>query len=252
VPADTVTPMPVTWEAPPAPGSYWLTARATGPGIEGNPVLSQRFLHVVARAPISSALTEKTFVVLGVDAKAAAFFGEKGLATSSDTSSLDPDDDMVIIWNPANLTAEEKQSAAALCSFADAGGNVVVLSTASWDWSALCDVQIGTRSSSRAFLYQGASHPMLDGIEPEFFTRWNCVRRRGLVAGNDLDNLSGANEILWVYEPGDTVVAEVPAATGSGMILFSQLDIRDRLDDTQAEYDPVAERVLVNILRMLD
>ena len=78
------------------------------------------------------------------------------------------------------------------------------------------------------------------------------MRRRGLVANNDIDNLSGANEILWIYQPGDTVVAEVPAATGSGMILFSQLDIRDRLDNTKAEYDPVAERILVNILRMLD
>ena len=252
VPADTVTPMPVTWEAPSAPGSYWLAARATGPGIVGDPVVSQRFLHVVEPAPIAVALTEKTFVILGVDAKAVAFFGEKGLATSSDTSSLDPDGDMVIIWNPANLTPEERRSAAALCSFADAGGHVVVLSTASWDWSPLCDVQIGTRSSSRAFLYQGASHPMLEGIEPEFFTRWNCVRRRGLVAGNDLGNLAGANKILWVYEPEDTVVAEVPAATGGGMVLFSQLDIRDRLANTDAEYDPVAERILVNILRMLD
>lgn len=99
---------------------------------------------------------------------------------------------------------------------ADAGEHVMVLSADSWDWSALCDVQIGTRRSSRAFLYQGA------------------------------------NEILWVYQPGDTVVAEVPAATGSGMILFSQLDIRDRLDNRKAEYDPVAERILVNILRMLN
>ena len=252
LPADETTSMPITWQTPSTPGNYWLTARATGPGIAGNPVLSQRFLHVVEPAPITAALAKKTFVILGSDAKAAAFFSEKGLVTSSDTSRLDPNNDMVIIWNPANLTAAEKQSASALCSFADAGGHVVVLSTASWDWSALCDVQIGTRRSSRAFLYQGASHPMLDGIEPEFFTRWNCVRRRGLVANNDLDNLSGANEILWIHQPGDTVVAEVPAATGSGMILFSQLDIRDRLENTDAEYDPVAERILVNILRMLD
>ena len=129
---------------------------------------------------------------------------------------------------------------------------MVVLSTDSWDWSAVCDVSIGKRRSSRAFLYQGASHPMLDGIRPEFFTRWNCVRRRGLVANNNLEDLSGANEILWIFQLGDTVVAEVPAATGNGMILFSQLDIRERLDSRKAEYDPVAERVLVNLLRMLE
>ena len=252
VPADSVTPVPVTWQTPLVRGNYWLTARATGSGISGNPVLSQRFLHVVKPAAIPATLTQKRFVVLGSDANAVAFFNAKGLTTSSSTANLDPHNDMVIIWNPVNLTAAEKQSASDLCTFADAGGNVVVLSMASWDWSALCDVQIGTRRSSRAFLYGGAQHAMLNGILPEFFTRWNSVNRRGLVANNDLDNLSGANEILWIYQPGDTVVAEVPAASGNGMILFSQLDIRNRLDNTRLEYDPVAERVMVNILKMVD
>jgi hypothetical protein len=252
VAADTTTVVPITWQTPQAGGNYWLTARATGSGITGNPVLSQRFLHIVEPAQISSTLRQKNFVILGSDSRAAAFFSSKGLTMSSSTSNLNPSEDMVIIWNPASLTAAEKQSASALCNFAGAGGHVVVLSASSWNWSALCSVQIGNRSSSRAFPYGGTQHPMFDGIQPEFFSRWNSVGRRGLVADNDLNNLTGANEILWIYQPGDTVVAEVPAATGNGLVLFSQLDIRDRLDNAKAEYDPVAERVFINVLNMLD
>jgi hypothetical protein len=256
-PADTVTIVPITWQAPSTRGNYWLTARATGSGILGNPVISQRFLHIVEPATIPASLLTKRFVVLGSDPEAVAFFSAKGLTTSTDTSSLDPNNDLVIIWNPANLTATERASAVALCNFADAGGHVVVLAASSWSWPALCDVQVGTYASSRAFLYAGAQHAMLKGILPEFFTRWNSVNRRGLVADNYLDNLSGANEILWDYKPYEvqptkTLVAEVPAATGTGMILFSQLDIRLRLDNTSIYYDPVAERVLVNMLKMVD
>jgi PKD repeat protein len=256
-PADTVTIVPITWQTPLVPGNYWLTARSTGSGISGNPVMSQRFLHIVEPAAITASLAQKNFVILGTDQNATRFFNAKGLTTSTDTSSLDPNNDMVIIWNPANLTATEMQSAQALCNFADAGGHVVALSTASWSWPALCDVQIGSYAASRAFLYAGAQHPMLNGIQPEFFTRWNSVNRRGLVADNYLSGLSGANEIMWDYrtgaaQPTRTVVAEIPAASGSGVVLFSQLDIQNRLDNTTPEYDPVAERVLVNMLKMVD
>jgi hypothetical protein len=252
-PADSVTIVPVTWQTPLTPGNYWLTARSTGSGIPGNPVLSQRFLHIVEPATISASLAQKNFVVLGSDAQAVAFFNAKGLTTSSNTSGLNPNNDLVIIWNPANLTAAEMQSAAALCNFADAGGHVVVLDTSSWNWPALSNVQVGTRRSSRAFLYTGAQHTMLNGILPEFFTRWNSVARRGLLTNNDLVNLpAGTNKIIWAYNQADTVVAEVPATSGSGKILFSQLDIRLRLDNTSIYYDPVAERVLMNMLSMVD
>jgi len=44
-------------------------------------------------------------------------------------------------------------------------------------------------------------------------------------------------------------MAAVPAATGDGRILFSQLDVQRRVDPSSPNYDPAAERVLLNLLR---
>jgi hypothetical protein len=55
-------------------------------------------------------------------------------------------------------------------------------------------------------------------------------------------------KILWAREPKTTVMAAVPAATGDGRIVFSQLDLQRRVDPSKPDYDPVAERVLLNLL----
>ena len=60
--------------------------------------------------------------------------------------------------------------------------------------------------------------------------------------------MEGAEKILWASDTTSTVVAEVPAGTGGGRILFSQLDIRRHLDSTKPGYDPVAERIMSNLL----
>ena len=43
-------------------------------------------------------------------------------------------------------------------------------------------------------------------------------------------------------------VAEVPAAVGDGRILFCQLDLQRHVFPDSAEYDRVAERILLNLL----
>ena len=45
-----------------------------------------------------------------------------------------------------------------------------------------------------------------------------------------------------------TVMALVPAASGGGRILFSQLDLQRHVDRASARYDPAAERVLLQLL----
>ena len=58
-----------------------------------------------------------------------------------------------------------------------------------------------------------------------------------------------AEKILWAKEPKTTVMAVVPDAAGNGRIAFSQLDLQGRLDRFELDYDPVAERVLLNLLK---
>ena len=91
-------------------------------------------------------------------------------------------------------------------------------------------------------------HPVLSGIHREWLMRWNGLP--GTVAVAEIRGAvgEGARKILWAREPASTVVAEIPAAYGGGKILFSQLDIRNHVDSSKANYDPVADRILLNVL----
>jgi hypothetical protein len=57
-----------------------------------------------------------------------------------------------------------------------------------------------------------------------------------------------AAKILWTKKPKVTVMAQVPTDSGEGSIVFAQLDIKRRVDLSKADYDPVAERMLLNLL----
>jgi hypothetical protein len=94
----------------------------------------------------------------------------------------------------------------------------------------------------------GLSHPLLAGVEPEWLKRWNGLP--GTVAVGKIEGVAvkAGTPLLWAVEPKSTVVAEVPAATGNGKVLFCQLALQDRLSQGSATYDPVAERVLLNLL----
>jgi len=235
------------WKLPDEEGNYWLTARTTG--IPGRPVLSQRFVRAVNPPEIPDSAKEYTFVILGSDATATTYFKSKGLNISNHLNALKPGEDMVIIWNAAKLTDEEKRSTQSLCDFAEAGGQVVVLSTKSWDWQELCDVTVGKSNPfSRVFAYEGVGHPMLKEIHREWLMRWNGLPGTVAVATIEGPVLKNVEKILWACEQEKTVVAEVPTANGGGKILFSQLDIQRHLDNSKSDYDPVAERVLLNLL----
>jgi len=244
--ADSLRKTPVTWKLPEEEGAYWLTARTTG--IAGRPVLSQRFVRAVRRPEVPPIAKRRTFVLLGGDATSATYFGEKGLATSTDLEALSPDKHVVLVWNPARLSAKERHSAAALGEFAAAGGRVAVLSTEKWDWKELCDLEIDHTGGSRVFPYEGEPHWLLRGVRPECLKRWNGLPGTVAVASMEGPAVKGGTKILWVREPRQTVVAEVPTATGDGVVLFSQLDLRRHVLRSSPAYDPVAEQLLLNVL----
>jgi hypothetical protein len=244
--ADSMTSTPLTWRLPEREGSYWLTARTTG--LSGRPVLSQRFVRAVRPSEVPEALRERRFVVLGMDDTAENWFRSRGLRTVRDIEALTPGKFVVVIWNAAHLTLAEKQQTDTFRKFAQAGGRIIVLATRTWDWRELCNIRIGDVRGSRVFPYPDVKHPMLAGIESEWLTRWNGDS--GTVAVGSLDGpvLATAKKILWVREPKNCVAAEVPLTDGKGAILFVQLELQDRLDRSKPDYDPVAEKVLLNLL----
>ncbi len=245
--ADSIEKVPVAWKLPEEEGCYWLTARLTG--VAGRPVLSQRFVRAIGPPIVADALRQRTFVVLGTSDAARAFFKSQGLRTSDRVDELSPDTHAVVIWNATHLTADEKQNAKALCDFAGRGGQVVVLSTPSWDWRDLCDVKITDEPRfSRVFPYPDLKMPPLAGIDREWLIRWNGLPGTVAFGAIEGEAMARAEKILWAREPKTTVMAAVPAATGDGRILFSQLDLQRRVDPSQPNYDPAAERVLLNLL----
>jgi hypothetical protein len=247
VKADSLEKVPVTWKLPDEEGCYWLTARTTG--VAGRPVLSQRFVRAVKPPVVPNALKQRTFVVLGGSDAARAFFKSRGLRTSAMLDELSPETHVVVVWNATHLSADEKRHAKALCGFAGRGGRVVVLSTPSWDWLELCDVKISRDPRfSRLFPYQDLKTSSLDGIDPQWLIRWNGLP--GTVGFGAIEGaaMARAEKILWGREPKTTLMAVVPAASGGGRIVFAQLALQDRLDRSQPNYDPVAERVLLNLL----
>jgi hypothetical protein len=248
LPADSLRQVPVAWQLPEQEGSYWLTARTTG--LAGRPVLSQRFVRAVAPTPVPEQARRRTFVLLGADDHARAWFAGQGLATAAGTAGIEPTTHSVLVWKAHHLTPAERQAAPALCGYAARGGRVIVLGTRVWDWGALCDVVVPESGRfSRVFPHTaGLSHPLLAGVEPEWLKRWNGLP--GTVAVGKIEGVAvkAGTPLLWAVEPKSTVVAEVPAATGNGKVLFCQLALQDRLSQGSATYDPVAERVLLNLL----
>lgn len=245
--ADSIEKAPVTWKLPDEEGSYWLTARMTG--VAGRPVLSQRFVRAISPPTLPEAAKRREFVVLGSDRAAQAFFRSHRLLTSSSLGTLAPDKHVVVVWDASRLSPEEKRQTKVLDGFLRAGGKMVVLSSPSWDWLELCDVKIGhSPRFSRVFPYKDLKHSLLEGIDPQWLIRWNGLP--GTVGLGALGGpaMAGAEKILWAREPKTTVMAAVPPASGDGRIVFAQLDLKGRLDRSKPNYDPVAERVLLNLL----
>lgn len=245
---NTLTIVPVSWKLPKKEGVYCLTARTIG--AKQRPVLSQRFVRAIESPVIPDQLKGRTFVILGKDSRAINYFKTKGLKTSDSLNDLNPKEHVVIIWNAENLTHSEKQQAETLHHFANAGGRVIILSTLSWDWHEFCDVTVNKRSGpfSRVFPCENMAHPILKGINPEWLMRWNGLPGTVAVAEITGPALKDSKPLLWAGKPTSIVTAEIPVPHGNGKILFSQLDIQNHITISSDHYDPVAEKMLINLL----
>jgi hypothetical protein len=242
---DTIRVMPVTWRVPEMPGTYWLTARLTG--IEGRPVLSQRFFRSIGKLQPSESCCAKTYMVLGGDDTSRAFFAGHGLQTTPAETKLDPQRHVVVVWNPMLVSSDEKRRTEELRRFASQGGRIVILATRRWDWQDLCDIEVERTGGSRVFPYQGqAGHALLRDVNLESLKRWNGLPGTVAVASIRGPAAQQGKKILWVREPAHTVLEEI--RMGEGRLLLSQLAVRDRVLPTSDRYDPAADRILLNLL----
>jgi len=154
-------------------------------------------------------------------------------------------DSVVIVWNLPSVTRAQRADARAIRRFAAGGGRVVVLRQAKWDWPELIDVEMLSLLGSRAFPYSKATHPVLKNVDPLFLRRFNGAP--GGVADRSIsgDLVKDAKRLLWVERPACPVMVSFPV--GKGEILVTTMTLKTRLRGA-AHHDPVAERLLLNMI----
>jgi hypothetical protein len=91
---------------------------------------------------------------------------------------------------------------------------------------------------------------MLEGIEPAWLMRWNGLPGTVATGRIEIPSQDGIQKILWAKDPSSIVAAELPANSGGGRITYTQLDLQRRVNRSSLYYDPVAERILINLLNL--
>jgi hypothetical protein len=250
---DSLARRTVRFPVPATEGTYYLAAVLTRDG--DTPVVSQRVVRSIDAGKTGARLRGRRVVLLGGDAAARAWLADRGCEVLDGAGAGDTGGDVVLVWDAAALSGEERATAGDLRRFAESGGRIVVANQAEWTWTDLADCRIGLPESkhrnpvicSRAHVYDGAAHPALEGIAADWFWRWNGLP--GAIVNEailDCPALEQGRKLLWASRPLYTVLLSVPV--GKGEIVFCQLRARHRVGPRAATPDPAAERLLANLL----
>lgn len=253
--ADSIRTIKVRIPVPKAEGTYYLAAVIRREG--DSPVVSQRTLRAVNPDKHIASLKGRRVVVFGADQTTLAFLKRHQCTVIDGLARGRVEGDVALIGDVAKLTTAERQEATGpLRTFAEAGGRIVVLDQTSWPWKELADCRIGLPEfkhrnpviCSRAHAEEGVTHAMLRDIPKDWLWRWNGLPGE-IVDEVILDSPARqeGRKILWASRPIYTSALSLPI--GKGEILLSQLRIRRRLNPNSKAYDPVAERILINLLR---
>jgi hypothetical protein len=235
--------MTVTWKVPIEEGSYWLALVTARPG--DKPVVSQRVVRAIGLHPKTNQLNGKHVILIGGGPKAEDWLKKQDIKVTTALPQNDITVDVVLISDSQRLTDADKAHANALLDYVKSGGRLVLLDPPKWTWDAVVNYQTVSARSSRAFAYPGAAHHLLEGIAPEFLRRWNGSPN--VIADHAVQTaLTDGRNVLWIEDPGKPVVTSLQM--GRGEILICLLKIQQRLLRSSAEYDPVAERMMINLL----
>ena len=247
----------VNWPLPRKEGKYFLAAVLTAEGKK--PVVSQRIVRVLDDW-VPHTLKFRRVVVLGSDATFEKWLKKRGLCYRTSLGAglsvkKKPDSpatdglgkgDVLAVWEAKKISAAERAATPQMLKFVREGGKIVIFPQASWDWKELADFEVGKARCSRAFWSKDAQHPLRQGLDGQYFRRWNGFE--GVVAEGSLDGeVRKRGEILmWMEKPGTAVLLSVPL--GKGEIIISQLAVKNRIQRDSLNFDPVAERLLLALL----
>lgn len=244
--ADTVEQSQVCWRVPEAAGLYYLAAVVRRDG--DRPVVSQRTVRALAAPEAATEPAGRRIAVVGADSALEQWLARHHVSYEVLSTTGELDAAVVLVWEAGALASLDEGAFRMMHDVAARGGRVVVVDPGRWNWKWLADFEIGeARVCSRVFPYPDADHPMLAGITPECLKRWNGLPgtiTEGCIRGKILE---GARKLLWADNPETPVAVSLPV--GDGDIVLSLLQVKGRLDPASGRYDPVAEQILLNLIR---
>lgn len=244
--ASTIQQRKVRWKVPEAEGIYFLAAVVTRAG--DGPVVSQRTVRAIVRKPLPERLKKRGVVVLGAAPTARWTFKSVGVPIETSLQGGKVPGEVLVVWDQGRVSEGERAAAPAILDFVREGGRVVILAQDAWTWRELVDFEVSEKGnwlkgmSSRVFPCEGADHPILDGIDPEWLKRWNGLP--GVIADRSIQGkvLEKGRKLLWMEDPRQTVLLSLPLGRGEIVICFLRIPRRGILSD------PAAERFFVKLL----
>ena len=209
-------------------------------------MVSQRVIRAIGLHPKVAQLKGKRVVLIGGDISTEHWLKERGVEVATTLPQGDIAEDVVMITDSQKLTDAERARANALLDYVKMGGRLALLDPPKWTWDKVVDYRTSPGRSSRAFAYPGVNHYLLDGIAPEFLQRWNGIPN--VIGERPMQTITaaGARNLLWIEDSSKPVVTSLP--TGKGEVLICLLKLRERLLKSSLNYDPAAERMMINLL----
>jgi len=244
--------MTLRWQVPEEEGIYYLAAVLREEG--ERPVVSQRVVRAIKIDELLSASRMDDLVLLGGDDAAEAWLRGKHIPFVTSVSDEGAVARTVLIWNAKALPESDGAAAPAILENVRNGGRLIILNQPTWTWGELVDFEIQSSSerqaavNSRVFPYEGASHQMLDGVDPEYLQRWNGLP--GTISDSVIegDAVERGTKLLWAWAGNEKKPVALAVPEGKGEIVICLLHLKSHVTKDAPSYDPVADRILTNLL----
>jgi hypothetical protein len=244
IPADSATPQEVVVSLPKAEGSYWLYATLQAKGL--GTVISKRPIHVLDRNASIGPAKGVNIAVIEQDSAVQDWAKSAGM----DVKPVDGFDYQTLVIGRNALGSEFATSLMkSIEEWVGSGGRLVILDQTKWPQGRF-DIELTKkRDVSYLFKEKGQEHdPIWQGIADAYMENWNGSGAEGLT---HYFTKTGAAKTLAIGssdQQGLNARALLRLPMGKGEILVCQITIAERLTQKMPMFDPVAERLMVNLI----
>ena len=237
------------WKLPEIEGVYYFSVVTHTPGMA--PAISQREVHAISRGKNTSTLNKITLA--GVNRTIEEVLNSNKIRFTKDYYD-GIETKLLLVCSLKEFRNEYAIKNQVFESFFEKGGTAVILEE---EGNVPVEIPVKLKTtqdiSSRAFIVNDfKDSPLLHNIKPAYLERWN-----------DFNGICYKDPVLTTGIPADGKITELKAVlTGAkpeesplviynykkGKIVLSRLELKKRISPRTVSYDPVAERMFLNLL----